>query len=106
MITENKNSLHCIECCWLQAQAFRPVQLYFHPWKLAADIPVAAGFICLSLNIYFFSFSTGTLILNQCFLIFANLYISETCEFLFQVSYKISEACEFSKVFLRNLKNM
>ena len=38
------------------------IQLYFHS-KLAADIPVAAGFICLticfhlSLNIYFFSFS-------------------------------------------------
>ena len=50
-ITENKNSLHCIECCWLQAQAFRSVQLYFHPWKLAADIPVSAGFIS-----YLFSF--------------------------------------------------
>ena len=50
-ITENKNSLHCTECCWLQAQAFRPVQLYFHPWKLAADIPVAAGFISYLLYI-------------------------------------------------------
>ena len=78
LITGNKNSLHCIECCWLQAQAFRPVQLYFHPWKLAADIPVSAGFICLTIcfhltqNIYFFSFSV-ILILNQCFLIFADL---------------------------------